>query len=319
MNVLISSAGRRVSLLEAFRIDAYELMTGSQIFACDMNPELSAACQRSDGSFAIPRVDDPKYIPTLLAECERRNITMIVPTIDPELPVLAAHRGELAERGIHAVASDLELIRQMGDKCETPQRMSDFGIESPATISPDELRFPAFVKPREGSSSDGICLARSEDDLRPEHLDERSFIIQEYMRPEEFDEITVDLYYDRNSQLKCLVPRLRIEVRAGEVSKGRTIRDKVYDFLLERVGVWPGARGCLTFQVFASKDRTDIRAIEVNPRFGGGYPLSHAAGVRFPRWLMQEYVLEEEVPFFDEWERDLLMLRYDESVLVHAT
>jgi carbamoyl-phosphate synthase large subunit len=318
VNILISSAGRRVSLVEAFRADVSDLRLGSRIYACDLKPELSSACQRSDGSFTVPRVDDPAYVEALATECQKRGITMIIPTIDTELPILATDREELMTVGIHAIVSDFGLVRETGDKRKTPECMAELCIDTPRAIPSDDLEFPAFVKPREGSSSVGIVLAQSAYDLRPEHLDANQFIIQEYMSPNEYDEMTIDLYYDQRGQLKCLIPRLRIALRAGEMSKGQTIRDEVYAFLLERVRVWQGARGCLTLQVFASKDRTDIRAIEVNPRFGGGFPLSYAAGARFPRWLMQEYLLGEEVDFFDEWERDLLMLRYDEGVLVHA-
>ena len=319
MNVLITSAGRRVSLLESFQRDARDLDGVGDVFACDLKPELSSACYRADGSFAVPRVDAPDYLDALTEECRRRDISMIVPTIDTELPVLAAHRESLAGLGIHVCVSDSSFVEAAGDKTLTPSLMTERGIPTPHAMPANELEFPTFVKPRFGSSSQDVLIARSAEDLAPRHLSGDDFIFQEYMDPSEYDEVTVDLYYDRASHLKCLVPRLRIETRAGEVSKGRTIRDGVYDFLRDRIATWPGARGCVTLQVFAGRARDSVFAIEVNPRFGGGFPLSHAAGARFPLWLMREYLSDESVDFFDGWEQDLLMLRYDQGVFVSAT
>ncbi|RTZ49695.1 hypothetical protein EJ377_05105 [Chryseobacterium arthrosphaerae] len=56
--------------------------------------------------------------------------------------------------------------------------------------------------------------------------------------------------------------------------------------------------------------------IEINPRFGGGYPLSYLAGANYPEWLLKEYFMGHDIPYFEDWEDNLLMLRYDDEVLV---
>ena len=113
-----------------------------------------------------------------------------------------------------------------------------------------------------------------------------------------------------------LVPRERIEVRSGEVSKGVTRKNFLYDFLLERIMVLPGARGCITFQFFVDVQSEDIKGLEINPRFGGGYPLTYSAGSNFPQYLIDEYFQGKKLEFFDQWEDNLLMLRYDQHLLV---
>ena len=80
------------------------------------------------------------------------------------------------------------------------------------------------------------------------------------------------------------------EVRGGEVSKGLAMLGPLYDFLSERLKVLKGARGCITLQIFANEANNAYYGIEVNPRFGGGYPLSYFAGANYPMWLMQEYL-----------------------------
>jgi len=78
-----------------------------------------------------------------------------------------------------------------------------------------------------------------------------------------------------------------------------------------------GAKGCLTIQVFYSETNKNLLGIEINPRFGGGYPLSYLAGANYPKYILQEYVLDQSIPFNENWDNNLLMLRYDAEVLVN--
>jgi carbamoyl-phosphate synthase large subunit len=131
-------------------------------------------------------------------------------------------------------------------------------------------------------------------------------------------EFTVDAYYAKDGSLKCLVPRERIEVRSGEVSKGVTRKHDVYDYLLPACKKIEGACGCLTIQIFANLENESFYGLEINPRFGGGFPLSYSAGANYPGWLITEYFLGKEIGFYDQWESDLLMLRYDAKELIHG-
>ena len=138
----------------------------------------------------------------------------------------------------------------------------------------------------------------------------------EYISAEEYDEFTVDCYYDKNSVLKCVVPRKRIVVRAGEVNKGVTVKNIIVDEFQKKLAKIKGAKGCLTIQVFLHKTKDIIKGIEINPRFGGGYPLTYLSGANYTKWIIDEYLLDKKIKNFDAWEEDLLMLRYDDEVLV---
>ena len=135
--------------------------------------------------------------------------------------------------------------------------------------------------------------------------------------PENYDEYTVDIYYDKFGELKSLVPRLRIETRAGEISKGLTSKGLVYVYLKDKLQSLKGARGCITLQIFFEPTKKLFKAIEINPRFGGGFPLSYSAGANFPKMLIKEYILDEKINFLEDWEDNLLMLRYDSKILQH--
>ena len=131
----------------------------------------------------------------------------------------------------------------------------------------------------------------------------------------DYKEYTVDAYFDRSQVLKCLIPRERIEVRAGEVSKGITRKNYVYDYLKDKLKQLEGARGCVTVQVFGDPISKDIKGLEINPRFGGGFPLGYSAGGTFPEWILNEYIQNIEIEFYDDWKDNLLMLRYDSMVI----
>jgi len=263
-----------------------------------------------------PRVTQPEYLNFLLETCIQWRVGLVIPTIDTELLLLAKHRDEFSAKGIQLVISDQELVRVCRDKRLTADLFTAIGISTPKIYPKDCLRFPCFAKPYDGSCSIGAMRVDSRDDLPVFALEDEKMIFMEFIG-EDFSEYTIDAYYDKHGSLRALVPRERLEVRAGEVSKGITRRNEVYNYLLPRLKKIQGARGCLTLQVFSRRSDGAYAAIEINPRFGGGFPLSYSAGANFPGWLIDEYLLGQEVSFCDQWEKNLLMLRYDAKILIH--
>lgn len=316
-NVLVLSAGRRVELVEAFRAELGALIPGAKVFATDLAPQLAPACQVADAAFAVPRVTHVKYCDYIIEICVANEIGLVVPTIDTELMVLSERADEFSARGIHLVISSPELVRNCRDKRKTAAFLEEVGIRSPRIYDIGNLTFPCFAKPYDGSCSVGASIVQSRENLPQDVLDNPRMMFAELIG-KDYIEYTVDAYYNKSGRLCCLVPRERIEVRGGEVSKGVTRKHLLYDFLLPRLADIRGARGCLTFQFFARVEERKFLAIEINPRFGGGYPLSYTAGANYPNWLIREYLLGEEIGFFDQWAKDLLMLRYDAKVLVHG-
>ncbi|MEJ6788900.1 ATP-grasp domain-containing protein [Brevundimonas sp. BR2-1] len=313
-NVLILAAGRRVELVEAFKEGLAARIPGARVFATDTQPLLSSACHVADQAFrSIPVVDDG-YIKFLLNLCIEHGVKLVVPTLDTELSLLARNRAMFALNGIDVVISDIELVDICRDKRRTAELFDKVGIDTPTIYARDAIRFPAFAKPYDGSRSIGAAPLPSPADLTPAMLADEKLMFMEMIGADHV-EYTVDAYYDRQGELRCLVPRQRLEVRSGEVSKGVTRRGPVYDYLRPRLGRLPGARGCITVQLFVHHEAGRFAGIEINPRFGGGYPLTHAAGAAYATWLIDEYFLGQAVPFSDEWESNLLMLRYDAKVL----
>src|SRR5207248_10629251 len=173
------------------------------------------------------------------------------------------------------------------------------GVRYPQIYDRRSPSFPCVVKPFDGSSSVDVSIVRTSADLTERMLEDPRMMFMELVGSE-FREYTVDAYYDRHGQLKCLVPRERLEVRAGEVSKAITHGGFVFEFLQPRLKRLAGARGCCTFQVFGSPRSGEVIGLEINPRFGGGYPLTAAAGADYAEWLIREYLLGRDIPDLDD-------------------
>jgi carbamoyl-phosphate synthase large subunit len=314
-SILLSSAGRRVELLQAIRQAAHTLLGPSCcLITTDLNPERSAACAMADGAYAMPRVTDPAFPEALLQLCADEGVGLVIPTIDTELEVLAREQARFAAASVQVVISARDLVAACRNKRRTADLFAQIGLPSPALLDTHLLHYPCFLKPVDGSCSQGVRVIPSANHLSAAELRDSRNIFQELI-PTSWQEYTVDAWYGRDGRLLAMVPRQRLETRDGEISKGITRRDGVIPLLrpcLERI---QGARGCLTVQVFANPERDQLLGVEINPRFGGGYPLSHAAGAAFPELLIREWLLAERPEPNDNWQANLLMLRYDAMVL----
>lgn len=320
-NVLISAAGRRVALMEIFRRALERLGLAGELLATDAT-RASAAFHVADRAFQVPEARDPAFIPTVLDICREHAVRLLIPTNDHELPSYAAHREAFAERGTRVAISTPEVVRIGRDKHETHRWLTAHGFPTVRQATPAELAagtaplgLPVIAKPRFGSASLGVRVLHDRDEVeRLAHGQE--WIVQEIAPGVEH---TVDVLVDRAGRCRCIVPRRRLEVRAGEVSKGLAIRVPALDRLARRLGeALPGAYGCLNFQIFFDRATERCSVIELNPRFGGGYPLSYHAGAWFPEWIIEEMLGRPSSVEADGWEDGLVMLRYDEAVFVRA-
>ncbi|SHG59613.1 ATP-grasp domain-containing protein [Flavobacterium johnsoniae] len=317
MNILITSAGQRVSLVRAFKKELKKTFSTSMVYTVDMNPSLSPACQVSDGFKTVKRVDDNDYIKELVTICKEWQIKLVIPTIDTELIFLSKNKLLFKNEGIEVIVSNEDFIKKCRDKRLINLFFEEHKIDIPKPYDKLNPEFPLFIKPYDGSLSKDVFLIKNKDELNEYHFTNEKLMFMEYIDPNSFDEFTIDAYYDRNGELKCAVPRKRIAVRSGEINKGVTCKNFILDYLKDKLPKIEGALGCLTIQVFYGLDANRIIGIEINPRFGGGFPLSYLSGANYPLWIIKEYLMNEEIIFFNDWEDNLLMLRYDDEVLVH--
>lgn len=316
-NILITSAGRRVSLVRMFQEELKKFLPTAKVFTVDFNPRLSAAAHIADGYFKICKIQDEEYIGVLLELCKENNISVVIPTIDNELLKLSQSKQLFKENNIEIIVSDEAFIRQNESKIESQKLFGQLGVKTPVLYSKDDYKFPVFIKPEKGSSSIGTCVVKEKPQLCDHHIMDDNLLFFEYLSPELYDEFTCDIYFDKQSTIKCAIPRKRLELRAGEVSKSVTRKNLLLNLFQENLNIFKGVRGCINIQFFIHKKTNEVFGIECNPRFGGGFPLSYLAGGNYPKWIVEEYLLDKNIEYFNGWEDNLLMLRYDHEVLVN--
>lgn len=319
INILFTSSGRRLSLLQQFRKVFVQHNLSGSIMTADLKQTAPTAFF-SDKHFIVPRVTDPNYIPKLLQICQKEKIDIIIPLIDTELVILSENRHAFEEIGVKLLVSSNELNEISCDKTKAYKYFQDRNIPTPKVFSDDEInnkqyQFPLLIKPLNGSSSVGVTKINNEKELYFFKDYIPNAMVQEFVTGTEY---TVDVMVDFNGNMKTVVPRLRLETRAGEVSKGVTKKDNdIITAVKQVVKSLPGPVGCITLQCF-KKENGEITFIEINPRFGGGIPLSIEAGADFPLWVLQmcsgESFSEEDY----NWRENLTMLRYDEAVFTES-
>lgn len=318
MNVLLTSAGRRTTLLQLFQAAIRE--TGGRVWAGDRDP-LAPTLQVADEQVVLPSIEDSAYQSTLLTLVREHDIELLVPLIDPGLKPLAEIRDELADEGCRALVSEPSFLDLVLDKWKTVQHFSEHEIRTPESWLPEHSSSdvwpdPVFVKPRYGSASKAARQA-SHDELPHALASTHTPLLQEVIEAPEF---TVDALFDLEGTLLHYVPRVRVRTRAGESIQGRTLPDSEVEAwlrpLLRDVGRL-GARGPITLQAF----QTDPEPIlsEINARFGGGFPLAHAAGGHYPAWIVQMCADQSIEPRLGAYTADLCMTRAYTEWFVEAS
>ena len=318
LKMLFTCIGRRVELLRAFRRAAERLHLKLEIHATDSS-WTAPAIHLVDKPHLLPPIAPDTYIDSLIEVVRSEGIDFLVPLIDSELTLLAEAAERFEKEGCLPLISSLEAVHTCRDKLATYAALCEAEIDTPKTwawtdaITRKTHRFPYFLKPRNGSASMGNYTIRTLDELHTFGLRVPEPIVQEFVKGFEH---TLDVYTGLDGKPRCVVPRKRLEVRTGEVSKGLIVKDEAIMEVGRRVARMLGdCRGVITVQCIVTAKR-QIRVIEINPRFGGGVPLSIHAGADFPRWILMEVMGDRPRVNPTGFKGDIAMLRFDDSVFV---
>jgi carbamoyl-phosphate synthase large subunit len=299
--VLFTCAGQRVDIVSAFG------RAGATTIAADVNP-LAPALYHADRYELVRRVDDAGYVPELTALVAEHGIDLIVPLTDLDQLILARARDEIPAAILLAPA---DVVEQMGDKYLAHGALERLGIASPPSWLPENLpadvRFPVAVKAREGFGSRHIYVAkdRAELDFYLERTPVPSFV-QSWCLGEEF---SIDVFSDFAGACLNAIPRTMIESKGGESIKGMTIKDwELIEHgrrVAEALPIW----GPANIQCFREEDGS-LLVTDVNPRFGGAFPLPLAAGSRYPELALALAAGERPEPAVGEFREGVVMTRF---------
>lgn len=313
--VLVSSAGRRIALLGCFK----EALNKSGRICIIDSSRTAPAKYLAEDLGPVPHCTASDFVQRVAEICARECVTVLIPTIDTELPIYASARDRFEASRTAVCISSAAAVGIAVDKVAThefltancfPTVQQSTAAEVLRTKSSWQL--PLIGKPRYGSAAMGVRVLNTWPEVELLATAKHDFVLQETASGREF---TTNLYVNLQGECVCAVPHWRIEVRGGEVSKGITVKNRALMLLMKRVAeALPGAYGPLNVQCFVT-DGGDIKVIEINARFGGGYPLAHRAGAQFTHWILQE-LNGHKVSYIEDWQDGLAMLRYDEAVFV---
>lgn len=304
MNILFTCAGRRTYLLKYFK---EQLEGGGKIVATDM--QLSApALTAADIKMKVPAVYDPEYIDKTIEICKGYDIKALFSLNDLELPILSANRDKFQEIGVKLIVSSQEVIDICFDKYRTAGYVESLGLKTPKTfinyedaldaITKGSLKFPLVLKPRWGSGSIGIEFVNDIEELQEVYgmllkkikksilatasQGEEYILIQEKIEGQEYG---LDVMNDLNGCNHGVSVKKKLAMRAGETDKAETVDNPEIRNIGQILGQNLHHIGNLDVDVFERDGQYYV--LELNPRFGGGFPFSYEAGVNFPKALIQ--------------------------------
>jgi carbamoyl-phosphate synthase large subunit len=299
--VLFTCAGQRVDIVSAFS------RAGATTVAADLDP-LAPALYHADRHVSVPRIADPGYIPALKATVEEHDVRLIVPLTDLDHIPLVRARTELDAL---VLLPDEEVVQRVGDKYLAHLFFEERGIPSPPSWLPgevpDDARYPLLVKVREGFGSRHIFRARDREELEffVRYTSVDSFV-QTCCAGEEF---SIDVFCDLDGRCLNAIPRTMIQSKGGESIKGMTIQDRDLIEFGAHVAEALGLVGPGTIQCFReAQGRHEVT--DVNPRFGGAFPLPLAAGSRYPELALALAAGERPEPRLGAFRAGVVMTRF---------
>lgn len=320
IRLLVLGVGRRVELIESFRQAALVLEKKITIYGEDVD-DTAPALLFCDKRVAVGKISDENYIGALLQLCIDNQIDVVIPTIDTNLLVLSKNKEKFLENGIRLLISSEEMVLKCRDKNDTSAFFVECGLKAPLPVndvSKYDSGFPAFIKPKDGSSSIDAYKVDDQKELLMYASQVQDYIVQPFVSGQEY---TVDIFADFEGNPIYIVPRIRLAVRAGEVLKTKIVLDeKIIEECKVLVSRFKPC-GPMTVQLIRDENGDDYY-IEINPRFGGGAPLSMKAGARSAESLIK--LIEGGNPGYlqtndngrDIIEDGAIYSRFDQSVRV---
>lgn len=257
------------------------------------------------------RWSDPKVVADIVRVARQHEVSVILPFVDGAIEIASKCRPHLPE--VFIPVSDFELCRRMFDKTEAAKAFEEKQIPIPQTYGVVNAEMPAIAKPRHGSASRGIKIFHNIDDLM-QLTDIHDYLIQEYI--EDKEEYTVDCYVDRQGETLTVVPRCRLEVMGGEVTRTITCRNAELDRMSRHILKAFDFRGPVTLQFLHDLSSDRYLLMEINPRLGGGVVCSIYAGAPFCDYILGESLGEKQKPCTN-WSYNTLMARYQKEAIFY--
>ncbi|MFC4737326.1 ATP-grasp domain-containing protein [Bacillus daqingensis] len=341
MNLLITSSARRLDVITFFKEAFKSQNVSGEVVVCDSQYN-APSLQVADKSYVVPEYNDQMYVEALLHICKKEAIKSVFPLNDLEIHLLAENKNRFHRIGTQLLVPDAAVVRKVRDKAAYSDLLTFSNVRTPKTfismnevheaLTNGEISYPLVLKPRNGSASFGILFARNSDDLyyayryvKEEVLQsplgkeynippEQAVVIQEVVDGEKY---SVDVINDLHGNYLTTLVRKQLAMRAGDVDRCITVRDRKLELLGEKIGTTLQHRGYLNTDVYVDEQGPCV--IDINPRMGGGYSFSHMSGADIPAAIT---ALLSGGPIQPEWlthDHQKEFARYDAVTEINRT
>jgi len=314
MNILLTSIGRRNYMVDYFKQELKPI--GGKVHA--MNSEInSVGLWAADHQILSPLIYSDEYEGFLLNYCVNHQIKAVISFFDIELPILSKFKQKFKRYEIQLIVADQWVTDMANDKWLTFNFLKEHGISTASTfieldkakdaINSGKLNYPVFIKPRWGMGSLSIHMAKNENELNFYYNKTQESIFNSYLKYESQKaeqtcviiqgalpgtEFGLDIINDLDGNHIVTVVKQKLSMRSGETDGAITIKSEKLEELGAKLASITKHPANMDVDVFW--DGNEARILEINPRFGGGYPFSHVAGINLPKaiikWLNNEYV-----------------------------
>lgn len=313
MRLLLSCVGRRGYVADYFRphLEPEDRIIGTS------NSHWTPGFAACDQAVLLPDIRSEQYVPALLDLCREERVDALLSFFDPDVDLLSRHTDALRQSGVVPILPSPQVSQISFDKHLTPRFLADAGLNfatsyvdlgaATSAIEAGTLKFPVVVKPRFGFGSKHLFVARQMDELNAFFGYEPDMMVQRWFAGDEFH---MDLLNDLESNVVAVIPKKKTVMRAGETDQAVTVGDPALIELGEKLGTALGRLGHVgPMDVDLFVEDGEPFVLELNPRFGGGYPLSHLAGADFPGLLVSMLRGHRVAPRIGRFERDVMMMK----------
>lgn len=315
IHILFTGVGRRIELLKAFRQAALCLNVSLKIYGADM-AGTAPALAYCDYVRKVCAMKDKSYIDMLVEICQKDDIDLLIPTIDTDLLVLSQNVDKFQAIGTRVLISKADKIAICRDKNNTGDFFESCGLKAPKTYNDYKKyddRFPCFIKPKDGSSSINAYKVEDAQELEVYANQVEDYIVQPFVSGKEY---TIDIFCDFDGNPIFITPRERMQVRAGEVLKTQICMDgKMIEESKRLIAAFKPC-GPMTVQLIRDEVTGDNYYIEINPRYGGGAPLSMKAGARSAEAVLKLLLGIKVEEYSGIIEDGAIYSRFDDSVCI---
>lgn len=317
MNILILSAGTRNKIVQYFK---KTVGFGGRVIATDMS-EIAPAVYEADMFYKVPRITDNGYIDIILDICKKENIQGVLSLIDPELNLLAKYTNKFESVGTKIIGSSYELCERALNKMKMYEWLTEHGYRCAksyvdkekfyADIEAGKISYPVFVKPVCGSASISISKVYDKETIDLLFNNSDNLMIQEFLNGQE---IGADVYIDMISKkVVSIFLKKKILMRAGETDKAVSFKDNNLFDLIIKFCEESGWTGQIDIDIFDVNGKYYIS--EVNPRFGGGYPLAYECGCDHMKLIIDNLNGIVNEVTIGQYEEGVFMMKYNEIMV----